>query len=355
MLWMLLITGSASWAVGDSGPWEIAPPDAHGANWDNGLLANACQPPENAGKKNLTKAFACPRLMLGSGEMLAGAAYDAKKNSSWSAGGKPIFAYGVVGRDAAPGAGDEPCTCYQLEPATAGAFQPLIVQWANTGANGCQDPKTGQCDFDLFMGLGGTGNFNACIGGRSNSSTFGDFMYSAYPWAGQPWGGGASETSECAVTGLSSYATTTTNESCKFGLDGHYKGNPEIVWQQVQCPIGLIRVTGCELADNSTQPVASPNPQTGSWLKGYITSMQDCCLPSAGWVNNVSNAQSPWLAIYSCDAQGIPWTVNNPVQPPPPKVKNCCSWDGCQTCGTSTWCNENKSQCTGSCNGAWCA
>ena len=287
--------------------WQLAPPDSKASNWDNGILANACQPPEEASKKSMTKAFACPRLMLGSSEMLAAAEFDAKQ-AGWSS----PFDYGVVGRDAMPGQGDQTCQCYQLEP-NGSKIPSMIVQWANTGAGGCNNPQDGQCDFDLFMGAGGTGNFNACIGGKSNSSTFGDFMYSDYPWLNQPWGGGVQETANCNFTGQSPYTTETTTISCQYSINNHFKGNPAIFWQPVQCPEGLTRVTGCERADNDSHPVAVPNPDTSKWLKGEVTSMQDCCLPSAGWVNKVPNSNAPWTNIYACDVNGIPWTTKNPA------------------------------------------
>lgn len=335
-------------------PLVIPPPDSEGANWNNNRLANACQPPELPNKSGLTMGFACPRFMLGSIEMQKAAFLDARINNWWIAQGQePYFSYGVIGRDPGPDIQNGCCTCYQLQFDNPD-IRPLIVQWINTGANGCSDLHNGDCDLDLFMGAGGTGNFNACVAGKPNSSTFEQFMYTDYPWEGQPWGGGVSDPSSCLFTGASRYLTRTTAISCRSSIYEGYKGNPEVSWTRVKCPEGLIRVTGCKSSDDADQPSAVTDPSTEDWNRGYVTSMQDCCLPSCGWVNNVPNPSDPWSNVYGCNVQGTPWTIGNPVPPPEPQVHNCCSWDSCQTCGSSEYCNQTEQQCSGDCAGTWC-
>src|SRR5262249_40931254 len=82
--------------------------------------------------------------------------------------------------------------CYQLVPSepevqvldqatkqsTIPLPKPLVVQAFNTGAT----TKT----FDLFMGSGGFGAFNACAPGGGGI----DHQYASYPSDGQPGGGG---------------------------------------------------------------------------------------------------------------------------------------------------------------------
>lgn len=335
-------------------PLKIAPPDSYGANWDTYYLANSCQPPEDEDKYNLTMGFACPRLMLSSREMEKAALFDAKKNNWWKVKGKKTyFAYGVVGRDPGPDIDEGCCACFQLQFDDP-SVQPLIVQWINTKANGCSDPAVGDCNFDLFMGAGGTGNYNSCIRGKANSSKFEQFMYGKYPWEGQPWQGGVSDPRNCIFKGKSWYSTKTTTRSCKKGINKKYKGNPTTSWHRVKCPYGLIRVTGCKRIDDRGQKKPILNADTEGWNKGYVTSMQDCCLPSCAWANNVQNSKDPWNNVYSCNDKGKPWTIKNPMPPPTPKVSNCCSWDACQSCGSDLYCNANKYQCEGGCSGTWC-
>lgn len=355
----VLAAGTATAGGDDGAAYEIAPPDGSGASWSANRLANACQPPENPAKAGLSMAFACPRLMLGSPAMLAAARADAAAQGWWAADGStPYFTYGVVGRDPAPDGGADCCACFQLalEPPASGspAAAPLLVQWVNTGAAGCHDPANGQCDFDLFVGAGGSGNFNACLAGQSNSSTFGSFMYTAYPWDGQPWNGGVSDPADCSFQAPGDGVAAITAASCRLAIDGGYKGNPATRWQRVACPDGMVRATGCRRADDATWPAPAVAPDTRSWLTGYVTSMQDCCLPSCGWTDNVPAPAPPWTNLYGCDAAGTPWTLANPVPPPPAKVHDCCSWDGCQSCGSSAWCNRTQTDCRVSCGGTWC-
>ncbi len=44
--------------------------------------------------------------------------------------------------------------------------------------------------------------------------------------------------------------------------------------------------------------------------------------------------------------------VYAPVQVPTPETGGCCTWNGGQSCGP-TWCNDNKSNCEGNCNGTY--
>jgi hypothetical protein len=77
-----------------------------------------------------------------------------------------------------------------------------------------------------------------------------------------------------------------------------------------------MEVTGCKLA--TPAGVAAPNPavQTATeaaaagFSSGYhTTTMQDCCMPTCAWSNNVTVATvNGYNSFYSCAADGTPIT-----------------------------------------------
>jgi hypothetical protein len=268
----------------------------------------------------------------------------------------PPFLYGVVGHDADTGALDvgnsSCCQCYQLvfEKPEQGSVQPpdlpipkpMIVQSFNTAAGGGKN-------FDIYMGGGGFGAFNACVPGTysgTNTTTFGHFMYTAFP-SDYPGQGGvkAMNLSECKTNGAvtaSSYqsaacqnkitslcsnvaATNTTmatgtKRSCiqTNDFNGFIHQNWTVRAKRVECPTALTRVTGCRLASQGL-PTANPsakNPSTAdsTFKTGYTTTtMQDCCKPSCAWSDQVAGAGltpvGKWGSFYSCDQNGAPITA----------------------------------------------
>ena len=78
-------------------------------------------------------------------------------------------------------------------------------------------------------------------------------------------------------------------------------------------------VTGCKLKPQSL-PAVNPAVKTpgqaaadSSFKSGYtITTMQDCCMPTCAWQNNVSGQNVPvagkYNSFYSCNQSGIPQT-----------------------------------------------
>jgi hypothetical protein len=315
-------------------------------------VANACSPPEDPNKAHLPKTFVCPRFMLFSREMAAAAQDDAVANG-WEQG---AFNYAVVGHDADAGGLDGAatsscCQCYQLvfekpepgspQPPELPIPKPLIVQSFNTAAGG---PK----NFDVFMGVGGFGAFNACVNDPtfSNTTKFGEFLYSAYP-SEFPGNGGVKFLSydECrsagAVTVESLQSATCqariasacggvrssipaiaqdTVDSCVRSnrVASLYHQNWEVRARRVECPEALTRVTGCRLR---AQGLPSPDPRVqtvqqadASFRPGYTTTtMQDCCKPSCAWKNLVEGMGVPadpdYRSFYSCDAAGAPITA----------------------------------------------
>jgi hypothetical protein len=317
-------------------------------------VANACSPPEDPSKANDPMTFVCPRFMLFSDEMQAAARDDAAANG-WGSASDPPFNYGVVGHDPDTGGLDGTatstcCECYQLvfELPQYGAQdiptpKSMIVQSFNTQAGGGRN-------FDVFMGAGGFGAFNGCVADSSFSgtTTFGHFLYTAYP-SNDPETGGVcylnygecedngaqtlasveSESCQSALTqacdeavGQSAVLTNETRQSCIQGNqpDSLYHQNWNVRAKKVQCPDSLTRVTGCRLTEAGL-PAPDPTAQSaatadGTFISGYTTTtMQDCCKPSCAWQDYVSGssgqlpADPQYNAFYSCDQNGTPFTA----------------------------------------------
>jgi hypothetical protein len=320
---------------------------------------NACQDEGKQGEPG----FLCPRFMLFSDEMAMAASDDATRYS-WPASNGSPFQYAVVGHDTDQEAGsvDDPgkspcCQCYQLIPyepenqvknqqtqePTVPLPKPLIVQAFNTGAT----TKT----FDIFMGAGGLGAFDAC---RPSASGPGQ-QYTSYPSAGQPNGGGvkavgefgngtACKTQENLVTQTtleSSGCQTLIQSNCeqivseypaitevsqRSCIDSNqpstlYHMNWHVYVKRVKCPVALTEVTGCKLIepDLPLPDVGVLTPQAAAadstFKSGYsTTTMQDCCKPSCGWQDLVTGtsgghqATGLYNSFYTCGKDGIPWT-----------------------------------------------
>jgi hypothetical protein len=80
-----------------------------------------------------------------------------------------------------------------------------------------------------------------------------------------------------------------------------------------------MEVTGCKLA-TAGLPAVNPAVMTpeqaaadSSFKSGYtITTMQDCCMPTCAWQNNVTgqnvSVTGKYNSFYSCDGSGVPRT-----------------------------------------------
>lgn len=314
--------------------------------------ANACFPPEGDNKINLPKAFACPRWMLFSPEMEM-AVKDDTVNNRWGNRDDPPFNYAVVGHDPDSSGVDQGlnqgtcCQCYQLvfeageQPGSdIPPPKPLIVQSFNTQAGG---PKA----FDVFMGAGGLGAFNACYDDPAiaNTSRGGEFLFDSYPSeADGTFNGGVKPARypECQSNGIvtttslqsqfcrslieqrcaqinsnrSELVTRTARSSClRSNLsESFYHQNWTVRAKRVECPTALKRVTGCAL-ESQGLPAADPLVQTvaqadATFRSGYhITTMSDCCKPTCAWKDNVNERmEGAYRSFYSCDASGVPIT-----------------------------------------------
>jgi hypothetical protein len=276
----------------------------------------------------------CAQSMVFSPQMLQAAMDD------WNTLDAP-FVYGVVGHDPDPGGVDAPssnyastcCQCYQLVfqspqdgTVSVPAPKPMVVQAFNTYAGG---PTA----FDVFMAVGGHGNFNGCTANGT--------QYSSYPDTGGDWSGGVRATrySECANMGYSAQSIgsaacqsfiesecnkivapelvqSISRDSCILtnNPDTHYHMNWNVLAKRVECPENLTRVTGCRLSSEGL-PAADPEVDTvaeamaGGFRSGYhTTTMQDCCRPTCAWPDNTTNTMGAYSLFYSCNQQGEPYT-----------------------------------------------
>jgi hypothetical protein len=325
--------------------------------------ANACE--DVSQKPGADVGFLCPRFALASAEMAQAAADDF--------GATPPFNYAIVGHDVDRNGLDGTaqsacCQCYQLvyslpeneaqvsgNGASAIAIpKPVIVQAFNTSAGGGQN-------FDLFMGAGGFGSFNACDPAFSSmKSPSGLYLYSSFPEQGEPGSGGVNaatqlagcKTNENLVTAATlSSATCVSNigsacmsfasstlapqaladsiASCTKSNDAasYYHLNWQVYAKKIECPTHLTQVTGCKLAPQGL-PAANPNVTTpaqaaadtsfkttaGNGSHYTTTTMQDCCKPTCAWQDWVTGSNGGLTAVgqynsfYSCNQSGVPVT-----------------------------------------------
>jgi hypothetical protein len=306
--------------------------------------------------------FACPRFLLYSDEFMQAAKDD----------GNTSFNYGIVGHDVDKGGvdgnnADACCQCYQIifdypkenqawvDPNDSAnpksALPPpkaMIVQSFNTGT-------AGPGNFDIYMGAGGLGANNGCFSINGSSSPAGLYQYSGYPSAGQPGGGGvkaagefgnnsACKTSYSWVTEASvgspecvAKVTAACNEikasdarmqaasirSCISSNDAqnYYHLNWYFWVKRVECPTHLTEVTGCKLAPQGL-PTADPSVTNVAQAKTagfrqkdannnqyFTTTMEDCCMPTCAWANNVKGTTTNgYNSFYSCNQAGVPQT-----------------------------------------------
>jgi hypothetical protein len=325
--------------------------------------ANACE--DISQKPNADVGFLCPRFGLQSAEMLQATVDDF--------GPSPAFDYAIVGHDVDQNgldgnAASACCQCYQLVydlPENEAQVQggggsaiaiprPVIVQAFNTSAGGGQN-------FDVYMGAGGFGAFNACDPNWSSmKSPSGRYLYSAFPEQGEPGSGGVNaatqlagcKTDENLVTAvtlssstcvanvqsacqtfasstLTSQAVADSVQSCAKSNDPlNYRHlNWQVYAKKIECPTHLTQVTGCKLAPQGL-PAANPAVTTpgeaaadssfkataGNGSHYTTTTMQDCCKPTCAWQDWVTGSNGNLTAVgqynsfYSCDQTGTPVT-----------------------------------------------
>lgn len=345
----------------EPGSYALGPPDSCVNQWTvpecEASCGERCEPGtgvvgKNAcegGKEGAEVNFACPRHMLFSPEMAQAVIDDGYEGK---------FNYAIVGHDPDTtgldaGLPNSCCQCYQLvfqeptyiaEQANLVPPKPLIVQSANTQASG-------PAGFDVFMGAGGFGVFNACSDSVPQGNRNGHYLYDAYPAVGQAFSGGVKpgpDSLACAtdnalsddligsqqcqslieaacneMTSASEMVQEVSRQSCIQSNQPlqYYHENWTVLAQRVACPQHLMEVTGCKIPGDGL-PAPEPAVQTaeqavaagflgqsGGGQDFHTTTMQDCCMPTCAWANNVTvPTVDGYDSLYSCDETGAPRT-----------------------------------------------
>lgn len=208
--------------------------------------------------------------------------------------GEDVF-FGVgtfgTGDDAQQGLG----SCFRLQ--VDGVAKDLLLQSINTGG----DVSGNQ--FDLQMGDGGAGAFNACAGGSTPGH---DTMFPG-PYSSDTWGkqyGGVDTKAQCQNLPTYPEVSTPMKDAgddlislCEYSFDQGVRGqtgtNPSILSiGRVECPEELVYMTQMQRNDdpagfscgaNCVQAQQQCNGG-GAWC---LTRMMDCRKPSGGWIDNV--------------------------------------------------------------------
>ena len=232
--------------------------------------------------------------------------------------------------------------------------KPLIVQSFNTGID-CTPPDDDSAgQFDIYMGAGGLGANVGCA--DSSSTTYGGGFYGGNldDWPDEKEGhrnGGVSRYDMCEkIKNVPNFRINNEDwngqknwgeemiDSCKFAMGNDrqnpvdpYHGNWAVRYKEVECPLGLTKVTGLRLKDptkgynNQTLEKPSKNYVIPSGREGIIedgypgftSSMMDCCKPSCS-VNDMvpaiqekGNDVDPYYSsIYMCDKNGSKITLD---------------------------------------------
>lgn len=264
--------------------------------------------------------YACPHLMMYSTDMLLAARYDNLSDD---------FLYGVCGSSTEMDCGK----CYQVQPlmpesSSTSVSKQLILQIVNSGF----DVAPGH--FDIYMGAGGFGFYTACnsdcktnycMGGACVEGMYDSDFKAWNPFSSNCYGGGVrivdAKKEEEIVT------------KC-HALSGHSAGfKDQVLWQScietnlklyhqnfisansvpVQCPEGLVRLTGLRRQNEDHLPLPHVENQFSIFCNGSqpdhnycLTSMDDCCMPSCAWMNK-GNVDKKWSKVDSCRKDGTIW------------------------------------------------
>lgn len=242
-------------------------------------MKSACDKPSSSGN-----AYACIDWSVHSAAMKSAASAYSKRTG----GEEVIFGVGSFG-----GQNTNMGKCYKLN--VVGISSPLLVQVINQGG----DVQSGQ--FDLQVGDGGFGIYDACArpttGGAppmfdADATSFGNRY------------GGWQTRSDCAklpavpANGTVPAEEVSLPDLCRAAFDLGFKGNGNAKisgGQRVQCPTELRELTGLDRTDGATTETVG---------SGTVTTMMDCCKPSAGWIGNSPMADTQYPAVLPCQADG---------------------------------------------------
>ncbi|KAJ2904499.1 endoglucanase type k [Zalerion maritima] len=165
-----------------------------------------------------------------------GTAYTCANNSPWAI--SDALSYGFAATSISGGTEDSwCCACYAVTFTTGKAVgKQIVVQSTNTGGD------LGSNHFDFLMPGGGLGIFDGC------TSQFGGIAGAQY--------GGISSREECEDM------PDALKDGCYWRFDWFMNAdNPDLEFEQVQCPDELVERTGCRRDDDGSFPVfVAPDP-----------------------------------------------------------------------------------------------
>lgn len=314
-------------------------------------------------------AYACMDWTLGSAQMKK-AEQDFKSRT-----GKDVhFGVGTfMGEGDAIGTDKHLGACFRLV-FTEGQ-KDIIAQALNTGYD-MNHPN----QFDIQMGVGGMGAFNACVG---------DIGISMFPGAKSPWGltyGGVQNVMDCKNVPEYPSIESAHNKSnslkklCEYGFKHRYRGENgenykfKFVPERVQCPEELTKLSGFKRNDDpSTYELQLYKPCTlgdKNSIACAMTRMMDCAKPTAAWKENVknlnisgpsqaclrdgytrhTNPNAPSATSSQCTSQT---KQSDYCKDHPEAVVGFCSWNGGDSSGDD-YCNANSDRCLSCGGGSWC-
>jgi hypothetical protein len=253
--------------------------------------------------------YACPHMLMFSTDLILAARHDKLSED---------FHYAVAAAQS-----DADCgKCYQLDLdlGSEPKRNQLIVQIVNSG----NDVRPGQ--FDLHIGGGGLGLFNACskdcqsrhcAGGPCAGVGMFEGTFDAWAPGGGCFSGGVrstntnNETTWNLCTSLSTsrgFRDRTLFQSCYLAnVLGYHQNADKTRSVRVRCPAGLRAVTGLARTDDDGLPAASLSNDLPIVCQGgaCATTYADCCKPSCSWAGKGA-PQQQWPAAYVCNVFGLP-------------------------------------------------
>lgn len=221
-----------------------------------------------------------------------GSILNQERESSFynSTGQRVYFGVGSYGNDQTRAG-----KCYRIT--ASGIDRDLIVQVVNQGG----DVPDG--NFDLQMGDGGFGAWNACT---NSGTSVPQFDGSSSQW-GNEYGGwytrdgcyNLPQWPHCNSSGADNLQTL-----CLWSFDrGFRNGNPTISKMcEVKCPSQLVAATGVHRSDEISSVYTCTTGIVGG---GSLTRMMDCAKPSYGWPGNLKGSTYPgYEVVVPCRRDG---------------------------------------------------
>lgn len=319
--------------------------------------------------ENSLCAYACMDWTLGSKQL------QNAENKFKTRTGKDVF-FGV---GTFMGEGDEVGTDKHLGSCFLLTFndgqKDIIAQVVNTGYD-----MTNPNQFDLQMGAGGMGAFNACAGDADISMFSGDKSVWGLVYGGVQNSADCLKLPEYPVIESSQQASNNLRELCQYGFSNKYRADNggnykfKFVPERVKCPKELTDLTGFyrkDDPDNYDLRASEPcNLGDEYSISCAMTRMMDCAKPTAAWGDHVKqlNISGP---LPACKRDGYtrwhntntPSAASSQCTSGPAQSSYCkqhpgtdvgfCSWDGGNSSG-SDYCNVSKEQCLSCGGGSWC-